>query len=242
MIGLVLVSHSPKIAEGLADLIREMANCPLALAAGIDDPEHPIGTDAVKIMQAVEEVMSDDGVVILVDLGSAILSAQTALDLLAPEMAEKVSIAAAPLVEGALSAAITASAGADRVTVVREAESALNAKYEALGRNLEPTSEIAEPSAFSHHEQSLTVKLTPPHGLHARPAAKIVATLRPFEAKMRLSLAKNGKTANAKSMTAIMTLGAVCGDELTLFAEGSDANQALQAFKSLADEHFGDTI
>lgn len=237
MIGLVLVSHSPKIAEGIADLIREMADCPLALAAGIDDPEHPIGTDAVKIMQAVEEVMSEDGVVILVDLGSAILSAQTALDLLEPEMAEKVSIAAAPLVEGALSAAIAASGGADRTTVLYEAERALLAKQSALGT---PITNIEPQSALSSQEQSITVTIHNPHGLHARPIAKLAAALKGFDAK--LTLEKNGKFANAKSMTATMMLGVACGDNIIFHAEGKDASLAIAAFQALAAENFGDTL
>lgn len=252
MIGLVLVSHSPKIAEGIADLIREMADCPLALAAGIDDPEHPIGTDAVKIMQAVEEVMSEDGVVILVDLGSAILSAQTALDLLEPEMAEKVSIAAAPLVEGALSAAIAASGGADKAAVLREAEKALAAKQAALGvavapnmasplLNAEtPVAEAAVSGDKAVGKQSVKVIVTPPHGLHARPAARLVAALRAFDAK--LILEKDGRLADARSLNDITALQVRCGDEITLHAEGADAAAAVQSFTDLADNHFGDSV
>lgn len=232
MIGLVLVSHSPKIVEGLAHLIGEMSDCPLALAGGIDDPDHPIGTDAVKIMQAVEEVMSDDGVIIFVDLGSAILSAQTALDLLDPAIAEKVSISSAPLVEGALSASIIATTGADRLTVLYEAENALNAKKSALGEVFSPTENL-EKSALS-----VTVTVTPKNGLHARPAGRLIATLKNFDATLKLE--KDGKLVNGKSLVALLGLGIRQGEALTLHAEGSDAQKALQAFVDLANNHFGE--
>lgn len=232
MIGLVLVSHSPKIVEGLAHLIGEMSDCPLALAGGIDDPDHPIGTDAVKIMQAIEEVMSDDGVIVFVDLGSAILSAQTALDLLDPAIAEKVSISSAPLVEGALSASIIATTGADRLTVLHEAENALNAKKSALGEVFNPTENL-EKSALS-----VTVTVTPKNGLHARPAGRLIATLKNFDATLKLE--KDGKLVNAKSLVAVLGLGIRQGEALTLHAEGSDAQKALQAFVDLANNHFGD--
>lgn len=132
MINFVIISHSAKIAEGIVDLCSQMkANtCQIIAAGGIDDPENPIGTDAVKIMQAIETVFSPDGVILLMDLGSAILSAETALDLLDPAMAEKVKICYAPLVEGALSAVVAASAGDKMQDVLDEANNAAAVKLE----------------------------------------------------------------------------------------------------------------
>ncbi|MDU8924225.1 dihydroxyacetone kinase phosphoryl donor subunit DhaM [Pasteurellaceae bacterium LIM206] len=131
MVNVVLVSHSAKLAEGLAELVRQMAQgCQVATAAGVDDPEHPIGTDAVKIMQAIESVYSESGVVILVDLGSAILSAETAIDLLEPEQAQHVVICYAPLVEGAMAAVVSASGGDDLATVIAEANAAAGLKLQ----------------------------------------------------------------------------------------------------------------
>ncbi|PJG82574.1 dihydroxyacetone kinase phosphoryl donor subunit DhaM [Caviibacterium pharyngocola] len=131
MVNLVLVSHSLKLAEGVAELLQQMAqNCRIAVAAGIDDPDNPIGTDAVKIMQAIESVYDKDGVVIFVDLGSAVLSAETALDLLDPEMAENVVISYAPLVEGAMAAVVAASGGDNLATVLAEAANAAALKLQ----------------------------------------------------------------------------------------------------------------
>ena len=138
MIHLILVSHHPDIARGIAALAAQMSAAPdtIHTAAGIDDADNPVGTDAVRIMQAIEDAANPDGILILVDLGSAILSAQTALDLLDdPALAARCRISPAPLVEGAISAAVAASSGADLATVAREAEQALAAKQAALGEN-----------------------------------------------------------------------------------------------------------
>lgn len=250
MIGIVLVSHSPLIAQGIADLIREMApDCPLALAAGVDDPERPIGTDAVKIMQAVEEVMGAEGVAVMVDLGSAILSAQTALDLLDPEIAQKTAISAAPIVEGALAAAIAASGGADLKGVLREASGALSGKQNALGEEEPPAAadsplsgkgQQAAPPAAAENARQAKVRLAAAHGLHARPAARLIAALRDFDAK--LILEKEGRFADARSMNDISALQARQNDEIILHAEGGDAAAAIEAFLALAAVNFGDDV
>jgi dihydroxyacetone kinase phosphotransfer subunit len=110
MVGLVIVSHSKKIAEGVVDLAWEMAGPDLALiaAGGLDDGG--IGTDAFRIKAAIEEADRGSGVLILADLGSALMSAETAIEFLREEdNMVNVRIADAPLVEGAISAAVTAS-------------------------------------------------------------------------------------------------------------------------------------
>lgn len=98
MVNIVVVSHSAKLADGVAELAAQMIQngCRLAVAAGVDDPDHPIGTDAIKVMQAIEEVFDPSGVLIMMDLGSALLSAETALELLDPEMSAHVKACSAP--------------------------------------------------------------------------------------------------------------------------------------------------
>ncbi|MDN4710767.1 dihydroxyacetone kinase phosphoryl donor subunit DhaM [Vibrio parahaemolyticus] len=84
MVGIVVVSHSRRLAEGVAELATQMTQgkAKLAIAAGIDDPENPIGTDAIAVMEAIEQVHDQQGVVVLMDLGSALLSTEMALDLI----------------------------------------------------------------------------------------------------------------------------------------------------------------
>ena len=123
MVGLVIVSHSWKIAEGVVDLAAQMAQGfeGIIAAGGLEDGE--IGTDATRILAAIEEVNTGDGVLILCDLGSAIMSAETAIELLDDPDAN-VRIADAPLVEGAIVAAVEAFAGESLEDVLEAAESA----------------------------------------------------------------------------------------------------------------------
>ena len=79
MVGLVIVSHSRALADGLTGLVRQVSPTPVpvAVAAGIGEERGEFGTDAVEIMTAIQSVYSEDGVLVLMDLGSAVLSAQT---------------------------------------------------------------------------------------------------------------------------------------------------------------------
>lgn len=237
MIHLILVSHHPDIARGIAALAAQMSAAPETIhtAAGIDDADNPVGTDAVRIMQAILDADNPDGILILVDLGSAILSAQTALDLLDdPALAARCRISAAPLVEGAISAAVAASSGADLETVAREATQALAAKQAALGESAPASATpVVAPSG-----DSTTITLTNRDGLHARPAARLVAALTPYRARLVLSC--GDKQADGKSLNQLALLQARSGDRLTLHADGDDAAAALQTFRELAAANFGD--
>ena len=237
MIHLILVSHHPDIACGIAALAAQMSAAPETIhtAAGIDDADNPVGTDAVRIMQTLLEADNPDGILILVDLGSAILSAQTALDLLDdPALAARCRISAAPLVEGAISAAVAASSGADLETVAREATQALAAKQASLGESAPASATpVVAPSG-----DSTTITLTNRDGLHARPAARLVAALTPYRARLVLSC--GDKQADGKSLNQLALLQARHGDRLTLHADGDDAAAALQTFRELAATNFGD--
>lgn len=104
MVGIVVVSHSRRLAEGVAELATQMTQgkAKLAIAAGIDDPENPIGTDAIAVMEAIEQVHDQQGVVVLMDLGSALLSTEMALDLIDDHVRENVTLISAPIVEGTM--------------------------------------------------------------------------------------------------------------------------------------------
>jgi phosphoenolpyruvate---glycerone phosphotransferase subunit DhaM len=111
VVGIVLVSHSPQIAEGTAELVRNMVGeVEMAVVGG--DSEGALGTDPDRILSAIEGLESDE-VLIFMDIGSAVLSAETVLEMLDPEVAEKVRLVDAPFVEGAFSAGVLASTGAD---------------------------------------------------------------------------------------------------------------------------------
>lgn len=111
MVGIVVVSHSPKVAEGIRDIAQQMAKDVNIIAAG-GTATGEIGTDALKIKEAILEANAGNGVLVMVDLGSAVLSAETALEFLEEELRQNVRIADAPIVEGAIVAAVQAATGA----------------------------------------------------------------------------------------------------------------------------------
>lgn len=250
MVSIVIVSHSPDLAKGLLSLVNQMTQgkVKIAIAAGVDDPENPIGTDAIAVMTAIEEVYSPEGVVVLVDMGSAILSTDMALELLGDEIAANVYVCAAPVVEGAISASVAAAAGMKIEDVLQEAHSAISAKYQILEQ-----AEKLPGSSNTKSQQNPIVDtevldtaiefewhVKNAHGIHARPASAIVAAVSPFNADVWLSC--HGKTSNAKSINSIALLGVKMGDSLICHARGIEAEDALQAFKTLAQNNFNEQL
>lgn len=124
MVGVVIVSHSAKIADGIRDMAAQMAKPGQKIIAAGGVGDGLIGTDAIKIFEAVKEADDGSGVIILVDLGSAIMSTETALELLGEEIRGRVQIADAPILEGAISAVVQASLGGGLAEVVATAEGA----------------------------------------------------------------------------------------------------------------------
>jgi phosphoenolpyruvate---glycerone phosphotransferase subunit DhaM len=124
VVGMVIVSHSRKLAEGVKEISGQMADRQMKIiaAGGLEGGE--IGTDAIRILKAIVNADTGSGVIILADLGSSILSSQTAIDLLDDEKKKKVKIADAPIVEGAVGAAIEASIGSSLEEVIAAAEEA----------------------------------------------------------------------------------------------------------------------
>lgn len=121
-VGIVIVSHSPKVAEGAADMVRQMVGdaVPLAVAGG--DPDGGLGTDVARIIAAIEAAWSDAGVAVLVDLGGAETNSEMAIGLLDETRRSRVVVCNAPLVEGAVIAATEASGGSSLLDVRRAAE------------------------------------------------------------------------------------------------------------------------
>ena len=244
MVNLVIVSHSARLGEGVGELARQMLmndGCKLAIAAGIDDPASPIGTDPLKVMAAIESVADTDHVLVMMDIGSALLSAETALDLLDPAIAAKVRLCAAPLVEGTLAATVSAAAGSGINKVIEDAMNALEAKRVQLGLP-SPAHHASLPPALADDREarSVSVVIQNPNGLHVRPASKLVAALAGFNAN--LVLEKGGKCVTPDSLNQIALLQVRRNDTLKLLASGPDADAALATFQALAAENFGEIM
>jgi phosphoenolpyruvate---glycerone phosphotransferase subunit DhaM len=123
-VGLVLVSHSSPIAEGLAELAAQVAGPSVPIVAVGGTADGSLGTDGGKVLDALRKAAADGGAVVLMDLGSSVLSVRAAQAELSSEELERLVIADAPLVEGAIAAAVTASTGASAQEVAAAAREA----------------------------------------------------------------------------------------------------------------------
>lgn len=236
-VNLVIVSHSAQLADGTAELARQMGGDEVAIepAGGLDDGS--IGTDAERVRAAIERVRSPDGVLVLMDLGSALMSAEIALELLEGD-GGPVVLSAAPLVEGAVAAAARARGGAALTEVAAEARGALVMKTSQV----EEDEDVATP-APSDGVEALAARLPVGNrlGLHVRPAGRIIELVAEHDATVELRNATRGTgPTDGRSLTGIALLRAVQGDELAVAARGPQAQPLLDALRALANENFGD--
>ena len=244
MIGIVIVSHSARLAEGVAELVHGMggADVGVATAGGLDLPGAPLGTDAARVLEAIDRVYSDEGVLVLMDLGSAVLSAETALDLLPPERRGHVLLCEAPVVEGAVAAAAQARIGSSLEQAAAEARAALEPKRSQLGAAAPAAEQPAAPEPAPGPGRELRFTVRNRLGIHARPAARLVQVAGRFPGtELRVWNVTAGRgPAGARSLNAVITLGARSGHEVLLRASGPAAAQVLEAVRGLAENGFGE--
>ena len=267
-VGLVIVSHSSQLAAGVAELAGQMAQgkTPIAVAGGaVDDV---LGTSADKILAAIKSVDGPDGVLVLLDLGSAILSTELALELLDDDQRSRICLTSAPLVEGAVAAALEASLGHTLAEVQQAAEKTASAEQLRLLKPLTQDEEAASPTtpgrpqgiaptmtqtappsasivgaglapALEAPTLEVQLLLTNPMGLHARPASLFVQTAGRFQANIQ-TLAR-GRQADATSIMGVLSLGAQQNDTITIRASGTDAEAAIAALSELVRAGFYET-
>jgi len=221
-VGLVFVSHSALIADGLVELARQMAPHTVLMPAGGTD-EGGIGTSFLKVSEGMLAAVSTGGAVVLCDLGSAILTAETALEFLEDDVRSRIRIVDAPLVEGGVAAAVAAEIGGDLGSVVTAALTAAG-----MGS--------AEAASTSGSDVSVTrsVTLVNRDGLHARPAADFVTVASTFDA----SVSVNG--VDATSLLGIMALGLSRGMTAEISSSGPEASEAIAALSALLESGFGE--
>ncbi|TFC86163.1 phosphoenolpyruvate--protein phosphotransferase [Cryobacterium sinapicolor] len=238
MIGIVVVSHSPKLARAAVELALEMvgvAGPAIAIAAGAG--EGVTGTDAFKVAEAIAEVSSPEGVLVMMDLGSAVMSAEMALEFLEdPDI--PVRLSSAPFVEGLMAAVVRAAGGATLAEVEREARGALGAKQSHLGDE-DPAGLTVDTGPAAEH--TIEVTLLNPDGLHARPVSMLITALSTLEATVTVANLRTGQApVPANSPTALLTVGARKGDTISVAAAGRQAVEALEAVSDLVGKGFGE--
>lgn len=251
MVNILLVSHSYQLAEGTAELMRQMtpsAALKIRVAAGLGDDHSEIGTNAIEIMEALNELAEHDDVLVLMDLGSAVLSTEMALQMLDEGIVSKVRMCPAPFVEGSIAACVQASLGSPIQEVYDEAMNALAAKQQqilgeqAVQKPVVPDV-ISEPIKKKQTEEQveLSVTVSNPSGLHARPAATFIQTVKKYDCQLTVTNQTNGtEPVVVKGMISVMLLAAKQGDELLLQASGPDRDALLAELKDLFLKNFGE--
>lgn len=242
MIGIVAVSHSRPLAEAAVDLALRMGgeNPPtVCVAAG--GPDGDLGTDATAIAEALDAADSGDGVLVLMDLGSALLSAEMALEFaVAPD---RIVLSPAPFVEGLVSAVVTAAGGAPLAAVAVEVAGAADAKRVQLGAPHSADPPAADPvdAAETGQDGAFETTVVNPSGLHARPAATFVKAASRYDADVRIAdLGSTSAPVSARSLLALMALGIRQGARVRVSASGPQAREALEELRTLIDDGFGE--
>ncbi|MRX43524.1 HPr family phosphocarrier protein [Agromyces kandeliae] len=247
MIGLVVVSHSPALAEAAVDLGLQMVHGdapPVRIAAGSDGR---FGTDATAVAAAIDDLAGQGvpGVLVVTDLGSAVLSAGLALDL--RESSTEVVVGAGPFVEGITAGLVLAATGAPLDEVARESAAALDAKREQVApAPAAPPAEQADPVPAEAPAEPIEPRtadevVVNPEGLHARPAALLVQAVGGFDAVVDVTNLTTGTgPVPARSMIGLMSLGAKQGHAVRFDGSGPDAATAVDALRRLLADGFGE--
>lgn len=252
MIGIVAVSHSRALAEAAVELALQMGGTePPVVRVAAGGPDGDLGTDAVAIAAAIDEADSSDGVLVLMDLGSALLSAETALEFVSAP--DRVRLSPAPFVEGLVAAVVTAAGGAGLDAVAAEVRGAGDAKRRQLGDDDAAASPPTPGSSASSTDAgtveddappdtaSFEAQIVNPSGLHARPAATFVKAASRYDADVRIvDLDTGGDEVSGRSLLALMALGVRQGARVRVSASGPQAQQALDELRALIDDGFGE--
>ncbi|WP_448071598.1 dihydroxyacetone kinase phosphoryl donor subunit DhaM [Georgenia yuyongxinii] len=253
-VGLVVVSHSARLAEGVVEVAAQMApDVALHTAGGTDDGR--VGTSFDKVETAVAGLLREvEQVVLLTDLGSATMTAESVLDMLDDDVAGRVVLADGPLVEGTVAGAVAAQSGADAAAVARAVAEAAGS-FAGAAREPAPGGATAGPGSApatagpgptparqpaaglgAGDAEALTATLTLRNkvGLHARPAALLARLVAGFDAEVTVN------DVEAASVLALMGLGLGQGDEMRVRARGAQAADALDAVTTAVADGFGE--
>jgi PTS hybrid protein len=127
-VGLVLVSHSQNLVEGLADLVGQVVGSAVTIHVVGGAADGSLGTNGDRVLEALQVAACEPGAVVLMDLGSSVLAVRAAVEDLSGEQRAWLAVVDAPLVEGAVAAGVLASTGADLAEVAQAAEEARDAR------------------------------------------------------------------------------------------------------------------
>ncbi|MHA6800965.1 dihydroxyacetone kinase phosphoryl donor subunit DhaM [Bounagaea algeriensis] len=230
-VGLVIVSHSDRLARGVVELAGQMAP-DVAVGPTGGGSDGNLGTDFEAVNTAVDQVDDGAGAVLLYDLGSARMVAELVVETREP----RAVLVDAPVVEGAVAAAVSAQGGSALAEVAQAARSAAHERADESATTATTASAVSPPQAAAEQPLERDLALRNEVGLHARPAALLARCLAGLQAEVHVALGQ--QQANAGSVLEVMGLGARKGDTVRLRGEGPDAQLALDRIAELAERDF----
>lgn len=237
-VALVLVSHSAQIAEGTAALAAQMApGVQIRAVGGL--PDGGLGTDFDRTLEVLGAAAEGAlGVVVIADLGSAVLTVESAVEFLDDDVAQRTRLADAPFVEGTVAAAVTAHGGGDLAAVLGAAEHA-GSTFASRSGTLDARADAGAPDEESTMATTGTglarqVEIRNPMGLHARPAAVLARMVAGFDASLTIG------GVNAASVLELMKLGALGGQVVDVDGSGPQAEEAITAVIAAIEGGFGE--
>lgn len=245
-VALVVVSHSARLADGVVEVAAQMAPDVVLRAAGGTDDDG-VGTSFAKVETAVTELLGEpgvSGVVVLTDLGSATMTAESVLEALDDDQRDLVVLADGPLVEGAVAGAVAAQGGADAAAVAWTVAGAAQSfgaaptgaadAMSAAGAGAAAAAAAGGTGDRAEGEVARNLTLHNKVGLHARPAALLARLVSGFDAEVTVN------EVDASSVLALMALGLEMGDQMQVRARGEQAEEALDAVTQAVADGFGE--
>jgi len=247
MVGLVIVSHSRALGNAVVDFIKQTndKDIPVVAAGGVGEQNELLGTDAHDIMDAINAVYSKDGVLVLMDLGSAILSTELAIDFLEEDKQNDVRICSAPIVEGAVVAAVQIAIGSSLNDVASEALEGLITKQEHLDETHNAALKFDKESLNNTKADTLQRVFTIRNalGLHARPAMKLVQLIGKYDASAEVSNISKGRgPVEGRSLNKLSSLNVHKDDQLLFEVSGKDGDRLLNAIEIIVQDNFGEPM
>lgn len=241
-VALVIVSHSAALASGVVELAGQMAPDVTMVAAGGEDGGG-LGTSFDRVSAALAEADGPDGVVVLYDLGSALLTTETALEFLEPEAAQRVRVVDAPLVEAAVEAAVAAQNGGNLAVVASAAGSAARHWSSASSDSVVELAGASEPDVDNERADGVVraeVTVRNELGLHARPAGAVARDAGNWpDTEVRLGR-PGAELADADSVLSLMALALRQGDQVLVEANGPHAQEAVDQVVAAFVNGFGE--
>ncbi|MEI0581127.1 dihydroxyacetone kinase phosphoryl donor subunit DhaM [Brachyspira pilosicoli] len=242
MVGLIFVSHSNELAKNMKKYIYDITKTevPIGFSGGVGDDFKELGTDPTDIYNLIEEMYTDDGIIIFCDLGSALISSEMAISMLDDDKKEKVKLTSAPFLEGGILAAIEASLNKNIDEIKKELNNSLDAKKSYIDDDEEEEVEknnAADNNLKDYIRQEYKILLK--NGLHARPIFMFMNMVSKSNCSVLITnKTKNKNIISADSMSKISLLNIQYNDIVEVYAKGEEAQKFLENVKDLFDGKF----